>query len=61
MAKVYECKLVKDRYLYFPQMGMYWDLCPIKRKSGENEAGLNARIDDLYIHMKCPHCGKKIF
>lgn len=52
MAKVYECKLVKDRYLYFPQMGMYWDLCPIKRQAGENEQGLNERIDTTNNALK---------
>lgn len=52
MAKLYECKLVKDKYLYFPQMGMYWDLYPIKRVSGENEQGLNTRIDSANNELK---------
>ena len=52
MAKLYECKLVKDKYLYFPQMGMYWDIYPIKRVANENELGLNNRIDETNRTLK---------
>lgn len=52
MAKLYECKLVKDKYLYFPQMGMYWDIYPMKRVSGKNEQGLNEQIDTINDALK---------
>lgn len=52
MTKLYECTLIKDKYLYFPQMGMYWDIYPIKRIAGEDELGLNNRIDEANKTLK---------
>ena len=48
MAKFYKGILVRDNFFYLPEMGMYWRMSLIKRNiPGENESGLNMRIDQI--------------
>ncbi len=52
-------QLVKDKYFYLPQMGMYWDVFAVKRVANENEDEYCVRVDNLNINLqKLPGAAK---
>lgn len=47
-----QVEFVKDRFMYMPQMGMYWLVHGVKRVSGEDDTGYYDRVSKLDKEMQ---------